>query len=67
MDTQTKNHFRKMTQVESFYTRNEKITPNKIIGFLRLHCPEILAYELFKVNDQTLKLESINKFNFNKI
>jgi len=48
-------------------TRNEKITPNKIIGFLRLHCPEILAYELFKVNDQTLKLESINKFNFNKI
>ena len=46
---------------------NEKITPNEIIGFLRLHCPEIPAYELFKVNDQTLKFESIKKFNFNNI
>lgn len=42
-----------------------KITPNEITEFLRLYYPEIPAYELLKLNNQTLRFDTIKKHNLN--
>ena len=49
-----------------FYTAaNSKITPNEITEFLSLYYPEIPAYELLKLNNQTLRFDTIKKHNLN--
>lgn len=45
--------------------KNKKITSNEIIDFLKSYCSEIPAYELLKVNNQTLNFETIKKHNVN--
>ena len=38
---------------------------NEITEFLRLYYPEIPAYELLKLNNQTLRFDTIKKHNLN--
>lgn len=46
--------------------KNGKITFDEIISFLKIHYSEkIPAYELLKINNQTLKFDSIKKHNLN--